>query len=415
MIYIALGSNLGNRLSNLQNAFALMKERCIPDLKCSIIIETEALMRSGDPKEFDKPYLNMVAFGTCELKPHQLLEKLQEIEREIGRPKIYSKWSPRVIDLDILIFDDEIINTPDLIIPHTELRNRPFLHYLMNMIGFKGLPICTQKVSKHSSVLSPKLVGIVNITADSFSDGGAFLDQKNAIARCLEIARDGATIVELGSQSTRPNAQIIGVEAEYARLAPVIEELQGLDINISIDSFWDEVILKIIDNYNVSWINDVKGDLSADTLKAIASKGCSIAVMHSLAVPARKDVVISDDLPPIVIIMNWARNKIDYLIECGFDLSKIIVDPGIGFSKLPHQDISLLRDIEQMKELGCQILVGHSRKSFMTNFTDNPPAERDIETLGISQALQGKVDFLRVHNVKDHMRFFVAQGAVSGR
>lgn len=415
MIYIALGSNLGNRLNNLQSAVALIKERCMPDLQCSIIIETEAITLDGDPEEFNRPYLNMIAFGTCSMTPHKLLAELQSIERKIGKPAAYAKWSPRVIDLDILLFNDEVINTSDLTVPHAELKNRPFLHHLMGMVGFKGLHIHTPEASRHNLVISPKLVGVVNMTTDSFSDGGIFLNTDNALAKSLEMSKDGASIVELGAQSTRPNAQIIGAEAEYVRLAPVIEGLQGRDINISIDSFWDEVVRKIIAKYDVSWINDVKGDLSEDTLKAIADKGCSIAIMHSLAVPARKDIRISDDVPSIVTIMDWARNKIDHLTKCGFSLDKIIVDPGIGFSKSPYQDISLLRDVGQMKELGCQVLVGHSRKFFMTSFTDNPPSERDMETIGVSQALQDKVDYLRVHNVKDHMRFFVAQGVVGGR
>lgn len=415
MIYIALGSNLGNRLESLQRAVALMKERCMPDLQCSIVIETEAIMLDDDPEEFNKPYLNMIAFGTCIMTPHQLLTELQDIERKIGKPEVYVRWSPRVIDLDILLFNDEVINSSDLIIPHAELKNRPFLHHLMGMVGFKGLQIHTPEASRHNLAVSPKLVGVVNITADSFSDGGSFLSTNNAIAKSLELSQDGASVVELGAQSTRPNAQIIGVDAEYAKLAPVLEKLQGRHINISIDSFWDEVINKIIDKYDVSWINDVKGDLSEDTLKAIADKGCNIAVMHSLAVPARKDIRISDDVPSIVTVMDWAKNKIDRLMKCGFSLDKIIVDPGIGFSKSPYQDISLLRDVGQMKELGCQILVGHSRKFFMTSFTDNPPSERDMETIAVSQVLQDKVDFLRVHNVKDHMRFFVAQGVVGGR
>lgn len=415
MIYIALGSNLGNRLNNLQRAIALMKKRCMPDLKCSIIIETEAIMLDGDPDEFNKPYLNMIAFGACALTPHQLLAELQAIERLVGKPKTYAKWSPRIIDLDILLFNNEVINRPDLIIPHAELKNRPFLHHLMGMVGFKGSQIHTPEASRHNLVISPKLVGVVNITTDSFSDGGSFFSAGNATARSLELSQDGASLVELGAQSTRPKATILGAEAEYNALVPVLEALQGRDINISIDTFWDEVARKVIDKYNVSWINDVKGDLSNDTLKAIADKGCSIVTMHALAVPARKDIRISDDVPSIVTVMEWARKKVDHLMQCGFSIDKIIVDPGIGFSKSPYQDISLLRDVGKMKELGCQVLVGHSRKFFMTSFTDNPPSDRDIETIAVSQLLKDKVDFLRVHNVQDHMRFFVAQETVGGR
>ncbi len=413
MIYIALGSNLGNRLGYLRHAVQLLRSRVINNLETSVILETEAIIRAGGPEAYKKPYLNMIVRGQSHLTPQQLLAELKNIEHALGRPKDHDKWSPRTIDLDILMFNDQIINEKNLKIPHPELKNRPFLLHLLSQMGNRHLPVMLEnKPFLKAFALEPALVGIVNVTEDSFSDGGLFGTTKKAVARSLALIEDGASVIDIGAQSTRPDASIIGAEAEYKILSPILNELHGQGLKISIDTFWDEVILKLLEKYNIDWINDVKGDLREETLKQVAQKGCHILTMHSLAIPARKDICIDRNTPPITSIMDWAKRAIERLLQCGFSMEHIIIDPGIGFSKDIYQDIALLRDVEELRKLGCQILIGHSRKFFMTGFTNSPPIERDIETIAISSILKNQVDFLRVHNVQDHMRFFVAQEIV---
>lgn len=424
MIYISVGSNIGNRFSHLQRAAQLLKERYFKDLKSSIILETKAILPNGAPPEWDKPFLNMIVYGSCSSSPEELLKGLKQIECDIGRPQVYEKWAPRVIDLDILLWDDLTLDTPYLKIPHPELINRPFLLHLVAMLS--PIPIINktfgydipsiQDCFLKSFTLSPELVGIVNITLDSFSDGGLYYDADQATKQALQLVSDGASIVDLGAQSTRPGSLIQTPKAEYARLKPVFDNLNQCmkvgDIKVSIDSFWPDVILNVLEHYNIAWVNDQKGDLDDNTLKAIASSGCSIVIMHSLSIPPHSDNIIPSDIDPIDTINNWAERNINRLLALGFDQSSIIIDPGIGFGKSLYQNIWLLRNIEALQSFGCKVLVGHSRKLFISSFSTEPVFNRDLETIALSSALHNKVDFLRVHNVRDHMRFFVAQAAL---
>ncbi|MGL9718160.1 MAG: dihydropteroate synthase [Wolbachia sp.] len=427
MIYISIGSNIGNRLSNLQKAAQLLKERYFKDLKSSIILETKAILPNGAPTEWNKPFLNMIVYGSCLASPEELLKGLKQIECDVGRLQVYEKWAPRIIDLDILLWDDLTLDTPYLKIPHQELMNRPFLLHLMAMLSPMATTNKTFGTVAHndpnikdcflkSFTLSPKLVGIVNITPDSFSDGGLYYDVDQATKQALQLVSDGASIVDLGAQSTRPGSSIQTPKEEYARLEPVLDNLSHYmkagDIKVSIDSFWPDVILNVLEHYNVAWINDQKGDLDDNTLKAIASSGCSILIMHSLSIPPHKDNIIPGDTDPINTINHWAERSINRLLALGFDESSIIIDPGIGFGKSLYQNIWILRNIEALQSFGCKVLVGHSRKSFISSFSTEFAPSRDLETISTSSILHNKVDFLRVHNVRDHMRFFVAQAAL---
>lgn len=417
MIYISIGSNIGNRLSHLQRATELLKKRYLKDLKSSIILETKAILPNGAPPDWNKPFLNMIVYGSCSSSPEELLKGLKQIECDIGRPQVYEKWAPRVIDLDILLWDDLTLGIPDLKIPHPELVNRPFLLHLMAMVN-KTFAFNVQDCFSKSFTLSPKLMGIVNITPDSFSDGGLYYDANRATKQALQLVSDGASIVDLGAQSTRPGASIKTPEEEYERLKPVLDNLSDYmkngDIEVSIDSFWLDVILNVLKHYNIAWVNDQKGDLSSNTLKEVASSGCSVVIMHSLSIPPHKDNIIPHDIDPIDIINNWAEESINRLLALGFDESSIIIDPGIGFGKSMYQNIQILRSIETLQNFGCKVLVGHSRKSFISSFSIESSSNRDLETIATSAILQNKVDFLRVHNVRDHMRFFVAQAVLKG-
>ncbi|WP_265039748.1 2-amino-4-hydroxy-6-hydroxymethyldihydropteridine diphosphokinase [Wolbachia endosymbiont (group A) of Trypoxylon clavicerum] len=282
MIYISIGSNMGNRFSHLQKAAQLLQERYFKNLKSSIILETKAILPNDAPPRWDRPFLNMVVYGSCSSSPGELLKGLKQIECDIGRLQVYEKWAPRVIDLDILLWDDLTLDTPYLKIPHPELINRPFLLHLMAMLSpmavvnktFGTVNPNIKDCFLRSFTLSPELVGIVNITPDSFSDGGLYYDADQATKQALRLLSDGASIVELGAQSTRPGSSIQTPKAEYARLKPVLDDLNQYmkvgDIKVSIDSFWSDVILNVLEHYNIAWVNDQKGDLDDNTLKAIA-------------------------------------------------------------------------------------------------------------------------------------------------
>ena len=218
MIYISLGSNLGNRINNLWLAVNLLTKRCLQDVRCSIVLETEAILPEGVPVTWNKPFLNMIISGKTNLSPKELLQTLKIIETDIGRAHSYEKWAPRIIDLDILLYDGLQINQPNLVIPHPELNDRKFLQHLLSLMGvdpwrFKR-PIIN--AFKKSFSLSPKIVGVVNVTNDSFSDGGKFHQPDKAIQQVHKLADEGASIIEIGVQSTRPGAVIQRPEQEYA-------------------------------------------------------------------------------------------------------------------------------------------------------------------------------------------------------
>lgn len=417
MIYLSLGSNLGNRIQYLRRAVDLIKgRRYLKNVKHSIVLETNCILPVGAPSSWNKPFLNIVLAGEADIHPEELLVKLKALEHELGRPKEYEKWAPRVIDLDILLWANTRINGERLKIPHPELENRPFLLHLLSLMGADltkrdsgALPSFTKALS-----LYPQLVGIVNVTEDSFSDGGEYDAPDKASVHTARLVADGASVIDIGAQSTRPGARMISPEEEYAKLELALDAIKSFvekdGILISIDTFRPLVIQNALENYSISWINDVTGDLDDNTLRFIAEQGCKLCIMHSLGIPPMKDRIIPIDQRPMETLIDWARNKIDKLIKIGFREENIIIDPGIGFGKNPYQSLEILRDIEEFKTLGVSTLVGHSRKSFMRAFSTGAPHDRDIETIAVSGALVGKVDFLRVHNVEDHMRFLTARG-----
>ncbi|OZG31344.1 dihydropteroate synthase [Rickettsia endosymbiont of Culicoides newsteadi] len=253
-------------------------------------------------------------------------------------------------------------------------------------------------------------VSCYNVTNDSFSDGGQFNNPDKAIEQIQELASYGASIIEIGAQSTRQGAVIHTPEEEYNKLKPVLDGITTLInkgmLKVSIDSFWSSTVKRLLENYQISWINDVKGDFDNRTLKSIAEKGCKLCFMHSLSIPPNQELILSLEHRPISLIKEWGKQSIERLLNIGFSQENIILDPGIGFGKSSYQNIEILRYVQELRSLDVQIMVGHSRKSYIQAFSTVDAKNRDIETIATSLALKDKVDFLRVHNVRNHMRFF---------
>ena len=423
MICIGLGSNVGHRLQNLQNAFCLLKERCLTNAQASIVLETPAILPENAPQNWDLPYLNMLVCGETTLSPQQLLHTLQQIEVEMGRPKEHPFWGPRIIDLDILLFNDIQIATEELTIPHKALNQRSFwLHLLAMMLPKVKNPFTQEPFAHYNPTnvftntysIEPKLVGIVNVTPDSFSDGGKYLKSVDAYQHTLELFQAGASIVELGAQSTRPSSRQISEQEEWSRLEEVLQTLQvkAPHIPLSIDTYYPTVIEKCLRFSNVVWINDVQGRLGNNILQEIAKQSRKLCIMHSLSVPPQKDF-IDFNVSPIETLQRWTEKILAKLYACGFNNKDIILDPGIGFGKNMYQNWQLLRTAHALKKYDCEVLIGHSRKSFYAGITNEPASERDVETLATSlQLYQQKIDYLRVHNIALHQRCFTAQNCL---
>lgn len=200
MIVISLGSNLGNRFDNLREAVKLIEQRCLQNMRQSIVIETEAILPEYAKNDWNRPFLNMIICGETALSPKELLNELKNIERKIGRQDEYERWSPRIIDLDILLYHDLILDATDLKIPHPEIKHRPFLKQLLSLMNFKtGASEYIERSFIRNYLLQPELVGIVNITKDSFSDGGKFYNSGKAAQQIVHLDDQGASFIEVGA------------------------------------------------------------------------------------------------------------------------------------------------------------------------------------------------------------------------
>lgn len=254
----------------------------------------------------------------------------------------------------------------------------------------------------------PKLLGILNITPDSFSDGGRYNTIDTALAHAASLIADGAHIIDVGAESTRPGAVPLSAEQEWARSADIltalIDRYKKTETQISFDSRHAVNAEKAI-KLGVDWINDVSGadDLQMQQVLKAAGDAVKLVVMHHKGIPADKMVTVPEHEDVVDVVYRWAQKKIEQLEKAGIARSRIILDPGIGFGKTPKQSLQLIKHIDRLHLLGSELLVGHSRKSFLKPFYGDDIATRDEGTLIASAYLaQKKTHYLRVHNVKMH-------------
>jgi dihydropteroate synthase len=247
-----------------------------------------------------------------------------------------------------------------------------------------------------------KLAGILNVTPDSFSDGGESFLPEDAITQAEQLIADGADVIDIGAESTRPGATPLTSTQEWERLAPVLERLIG-KATISIDTRHPETAKKAL-AMGADWINDVSGLADPAMAEVLANYPQSYYVlMHSLSVPADPNQILPEEQDVVQAILHFARQKLEYLAEQGIAKERTIFDPGIGFGKNAQQSLELIERIEEFKTLGVPLFVGHSRKSFLAKFSNTLAADRDALTLEFSKKLSAcGVDYLRVHNVKLH-------------
>ncbi len=243
-----------------------------------------------------------------------------------------------------------------------------------------------------------KLVAIINVTPDSFSDGGQYASADAAVAAIAQATHDGADVIDIGAESTRPGAVPVSLEEECRRLQPVLESLKRFrGVLFSLDTRHGETVKRALP-YGIDWINDVSGFASIDMVQAVAASDCKLVVMHSLSVPADKSVVLPPDCDPVHELLAFAKARFAALEQSGIARTRLLFDPGIGFGKTPEQSIEILKRAEEFAVLGVPVFIGHSRKSFL-----GQPENRDAATLAVSRTLAAKgVDYLRVHNVKLH-------------
>ncbi|CAL0318189.1 unnamed protein product [Lupinus luteus] len=447
---IALGSNVGDRLHNFKEALKLMKKSGISITRHACLYETAPAYVTDQPR-----FLNSAVRAVTKLGPHELLAALKKIEKDLGRTDGI-RYGPRPIDLDILFYGKFKVRSDILTVPHERIWERPFVMApLMDLLGSaidSDTVASWHSFSGHSGGLSglweklggefligeegmyrvmpvanglldwscrTYVMGVLNLTPDSFSDGGNFQSVKSAVSQVQLLISEGADIIDLGAQSTRPMASRISVEEELDRLIPVLEAVTAMpEVEgklISVDTFYSEVASEAVSR-GAHFINDVSaGQLDPNMFKVIADLDVPYIAMHMRGDPSTMQTnenLEYDDVCKEVSSELYSRVREAEL--SGIPAWRVIIDPGIGFSKKTEDNLDVLTGLPDIRAdiakrslaiSHAPILIGPSRKRFLGEICTRPAAvERDPATIAsVTAGVLGGANIVRVHNVKDNL------------
>ncbi|XP_062189970.1 folate synthesis bifunctional protein, mitochondrial-like [Phragmites australis] len=381
-IVIAMGSNVGDRVSTFDRALQLMKSTCVNITRHACLYETAPAYVTDQPR-----FLNSAIRGTTRLGPHELLKRLKEIEKDIGRTGGI-RYGPRPIDLDILLYGNSKINSETLIVPHERIHERPFvLAPLVDLLGTStddGIETSWHSLSKCSggffelwnklggeSMIGTEgikrvlpignclldwcertlVMGVLNLTPDSFSDGGKFQQVEAAISQAKLLISEGADIIDIGAQSTRPFAKRLSPNEELERLVPVLHEITKVPEMegklLSVDTFYAEVATEAVKR-GVHMINDVSGgQLDPRILRVAAELGVPYVTMHMRGDPSTMQS--EQNLQYGDVCKEVASELYTQVREAelsGIPLWRIVLDPGIGFSKKSGHNLEVIMGLE---------------------------------------------------------------------
>jgi len=259
-------------------------------------------------------------------------------------------------------------------------------------------------------------MGILNVTPDSFSDGGEVTNVDTAVKKGLRLIEQGADILDIGGESTRPGSDPVSLEEELRRVVPVVQELMAQsDIPISVDTTKAEVARQSLAAGAVI-INDISGlTFDPDMIPLAAQTGAGVICMHIQGTPqTMQDNPEYDDV--ITDLKHWFNERLEELLQAGIEPSRIVLDPGIGFGKTAEHNLQILSHIRDFQDLGYPVLIGHSRKRFLSKLLDRKVEERLAGTMGVSIALASQsVDILRLHDVESNRDAISAWNAVTSR
>ncbi|KAH3672939.1 hypothetical protein WICPIJ_009986 [Wickerhamomyces pijperi] len=490
--YIAFGSNVGNQVANITEAINLINSSTH-----SKVLQTSSLYESEPMYHLDQPkFLNGVFQLSTSLNPEQLLKYLKEIEYDhMQRIKLIEN-GPRSIDLDILLYNELVMNTPELTIPHIRMIERTFVmqplcelisedkvhpvtaepyheHLKQLYDGEKSQDVSVQKdnllkccvplINNYSSTTTTatttmsltfdpsskstertKIMGILNTTPDSFSDGGKNTSLEVALANALEMVNNGAEILDIGGVSTRPGSKDPGFEEEYQRVVPLVrairasDNLKLRDVVISIDTYRSEVAKAAL-QAGADIINDISMGLYDDKMfQVIAESGAPYILNHTRGTPEtmsslnhyveneNHDLVEQyqhdtdlnhSDKVLLTAIARELSIQVQKAIAQGVKRWQLIIDPGIGFAKNLRQNLTLIKGTPLIKSyslknqamdqytslVGLPILLGPSRKRFIGELTHEKEASERVGSTGaVVMACVGfGSDIVRVHDVKE--------------
>ncbi|KAL8735136.1 MAG: hypothetical protein Q9166_001012 [cf. Caloplaca sp. 2 TL-2023] len=425
--FVALGSNVGNRISMIEQACSEMTRRGIRVLRSSSLYETEAMYKTDQRK-----FIN----GACEvclldfqeqidttLSPIELLDQLKDIEASLGRVKTIEN-GPRSIDLDILLYDDQLVNEERLQIPHPRISEREFvlrplcdliprsirpdahitdtsilLDYSSQLLELPPSPTPLSPIiplrrftssssnSRPSQILTSDLpnrkthlMAILNLTPDSFSNDGLFnstFTPSSLLAQLQSLLHHRVSILDIGGQSTRPHASPLGAQEELARVLPTIKFIRQdptfNNILIAIDTYHSSVAKACIEA-GADIINDISGGLMDENMFAtVAELGCTYILMHMRGTPETMTTLTQYPDGVINGIATELNERVQKAMEAGIRRWRIILDPGIGFAKTADQNLEVIRKLPELREWeglkGLPWCVGVSRKGFIGKVT----------------------------------------------
>eukprot|EP00160_Parvularia_atlantis_P021559 Unigene9393_Nuclearia_a/m.28681 Unigene9393_Nuclearia_a/g.28681 ORF Unigene9393_Nuclearia_a/g.28681 Unigene9393_Nuclearia_a/m.28681 type:complete len:763 (-) Unigene9393_Nuclearia_a:31-2319(-) len=430
IVFLALGSNLGDRAAHINQALERLTRVC----DCTVL-DTSFLYETPPAYVTDQPmFLNAVCKASTARSPRELLVGLKMVERDLGRTPTIPN-GPRVIDLDILFYDDVEVAEDDLIIPHPRLHEREFvLRPLCDIAASLEHPKLQKTVEHlwrhlHHRTAIPRvlpvglnklwhlgsrtyIMGILNVTPDSFSDGGKFLSLDAAVSHAWQMIEQGASVVDIGGASTKPNVNEVTVEEEIRRVVPVIRRLreEGVDVPLSVDT-WRAQVAQAAVEAGATMINDVSGGTRDSAMYAtMAAANVPVCLMHmrgdtrTMMLPESKEYP-EDDV--VTGVRQELATRVHNALRAGVRRWHILIDPGLGFAKHPHQSIQLLRSLSQVIAPGQDLegfptLVGPSRKGFIGAVLNKDATERTWGTAAACAALVAEgVDVLRVHDVAE--------------
>lgn len=264
----------------------------------------------------------------------------------------------------------------------------------------------------------PKIMGIVNVTPDSFSDGGKFFSHSAAVDHALNLVAAGADIIDVGGESTRPYASPVSAQEEIDRVMPVIEKLvASTQIAISIDTTKAAVARAAV-QAGAEIINDVSGlESDAEMLDVAVNLKAGVCAMHMRGNPQNmQDNPVYDDV--VAEIYEYLQMRRDQLMSDGIAPARICLDPGIGFGKTHQHNLTLMANCQRFHQLNCPILVGHSKKGFIGKVLQDKNVDRTAGTIGSSMVLaQNRIQVIRVHDVlpiRHALQLYIACGGIDG-
>ncbi len=277
----------------------------------------------------------------------------------------------------------------------------------MGLRGGEGAP----KVSGCGTII----MGILNLTPDSFYDGGRYLSARDAITRALEMRDEGANWIDVGGESSRPGAEPVSLAEETRRVIPVVEALACEGLNVSVDTTKAALAKRAI-KAGAGMINDISAfSMDDDMARVLAGSKAYCVLMHMRGTPRTMQANTAyDDI--VAEVYGYLEERIDYALNRGVKRERIIIDPGIGFGKSAEGNIALLRNLGLFRKLGRPVLVGASRKSFIGALTGDPGADRLGGSLAVAAlAVMKGADILRVHDVRETRQAVLMAEALTGR